>query len=137
MSANDSVNLDRFLTEKVYPALYGTLDTAFPEFAWERKNGHWTATTWPPNFPYAVNEQHADRLMVYENAPWWIKVHGHSGVRFLDYVNHGRKPDGAEFPAAVRRLCELASVPFPEQPYSEETWQKVRQRETRRTALEG
>ena len=34
MPAEDSTNLDHLLTEQVYPALYGTLETAFPEFEW-------------------------------------------------------------------------------------------------------
>jgi putative DNA primase/helicase len=136
-SQQDSTDLDVFLTEQVYPALFGHLDSAFPEFAWTMRGGHWTATVWPPDFPYLVNDQHPDRLMVYPDRPWWIKIHGHSGMRFLDYVNGGRKPDGPDFLSAVRHLCEKAGVAFPDRPLSEEGWRKFQQREARRAALEG
>lgn len=117
--------------------LFGRLDIALPEFGWRRHGDHWTGTAWPSGFPMACNGQHPDRLMVYANATHWIKVHGHTGVRFLDYVNNGRKPVGPEFPAAVRRLCELAGVPFPEDAARDPEWSKrERLLEDRRRCLE-
>src|SRR4030095_12258271 len=94
---NGQTDLGSFLDEEVYPALFERLDAAFPAFHWVQKGEHWVATSWPPDFPYPVSDRHPDRLMVYPDRPWWIKVHGHSGVRFLDYVNGGRKPEGPEF----------------------------------------
>jgi DNA primase len=74
--------------------------------------------------------------MVYPDRPYWIKVHGHSGVRFLDLVNGGRKPVGSEFVEAVRRLCELAGVPFPARTLTPEQEEAARVRETRRSSLD-
>jgi hypothetical protein len=90
-------DLDTYLAEKVYPALFECLDSAFPEFGWERRGGHWTATRWPSGFPYSVDNETPDRLMVYRDRPYWIKVHGHEEVRFLDLVNHGQRPKGPDF----------------------------------------
>lgn len=130
-----NVDFGAFLDEEVYPALFARLDSAFPEFGWARRGKAWTATSWPAGFPYSVGHETPGRLEVYPDRPWWIKIHGHGGVRFLDYVNGGKKPVGPEFPEAVRKLAELAGVTFPEREYSEEEVEKIRRREARRDAL--
>ena len=129
-------DLGSYLDEVVYPSLFERLDAAFPEFGWKRTSGGWTATAWPVDFPDPANERKPARLMVYTDRPWWIKVHGHSGVRFLDLVNGGRKPEGPEFLEAVRSLCELAAVRFPEREYSSEELARRQKVESRRSALE-
>jgi hypothetical protein len=130
------VDVGHYLDETVYPALFDRLAGAFPEFGWQSHDMHWTATTFPAGFPFPVEHPRPDRLMVYADRPWWIKLHGHSGVRFLDYVNGGRRPTGAEFPAAVRELCKRAGVPFPEREWTPEQAARLQQREQRRLALE-
>jgi DNA primase len=129
-------DLDTYLDEIVYPALFERLNESFPEFRWKRRGKHWVAKCWPRDFPDPARERRPDRLMVYANRPWWIKVHGHQGVRFLAYVNGGRKPDGAAFVEAVRTLCARAGVPFPEQPLTPEAAALLRDRELRRAALD-
>ncbi len=83
-----------------------------------------TASTWPcrssassaaaitggrrdgrPVFRTTVGHEHPDRLMVYKDRPWWIKVHRHSGVRFLDLVNGGRSEPSSSKPASALRTC--------------------------------
>lgn len=128
-------DLGDLLVLEVYPSLFERLDAAFPEFGWKRKGGAWEATQWPASFPFSVGHENPDRLMVYPDRPWWVKVHGHGGVRFLDYVNGGTKPVGPDFPEAVRKLADLAGVPFPERELSEEEREKARKREGRRSVL--
>lgn len=129
-------DLSHLLDEQVYPALFKRLDSAFPEFGFEDRGGKWIASNWPAHFPEPANDKRPDRLVVYADRPWWIKVHGHDGVRLLDYVNHGRKPTGPDFVAAVRKLAELAGVPFPERTLTPEAAERLRVREARRAALE-
>jgi len=129
-------DLGLYLDEVVYPALFERVDSAFPSFGWKRTGSGWEATTWPVDFPDPANEKRPSRLKVYSDRPWWIKVHGHAGVRFLDLVNNGRKPTGPEFPQAVRSLCELAGVPFPEREYSPEEAERIHKREARKSVLE-
>ena len=128
-------DLGTYLDEVVYPSLFDRLDSAFPEFGWKTTGQNWTATLWPPDFSYPVNDERPDRLVVYSNRPHWIKVHGHTGMRFLDYVNGGRRPQGTEFPDTVRILCERAGIPFPEQELTPEEAERFRQREERRSIL--
>src|SRR5260370_36135008 len=122
-------DLDAYLNRTVYPVLFECLDSAFPEFGWDRRDNHWIATKWPVNFPYTVEDKRPDRLMVYANRPYWIKVHGHEGVRFMDLVNHGQRPKGPDFLNAVRRLCELAGVSFPERSLTPEQAEAARKNE--------
>jgi putative DNA primase/helicase len=129
-------DLDAYLVESVYPALYARLDAAFPEFNFVKRGDAWVATSWPANFPYHVEHRHPDRLMAYADRPWWCKVHGHSGVRWLDYVNGGRRPRGQEFLDAVRRLCELAGVEFPTRTTTPEQAEAARKRDERRAVLD-
>jgi len=129
-------DLDAYLARTVYPSLFNRLDSAFPEFGWESRGGHWTATKWPADFPYRVENEHPDRLMVYANRPYWIKVHGHDGVRFLDFVNNGQKVKGPDFLAAVRKLCDLAGVRFPERSLTPEQAETARKNEARRSILD-
>jgi putative DNA primase/helicase len=74
--------------------------------------------------------------MVYPDRPWWIKIHGHSGLRFLDLVNGGQRPKGEEFAGAVRRLCELAGVPFVQREQTEQELEQAHRLEGRRAVLE-
>jgi len=129
-------DLDAYLARTVYPALFERLDSAFPEYGWERRSGHWTATRWPAGFPYPVDNENPDRLMVYPDRPYWVKVHGHEGVRFLDLVNNGQKPKGPDFLAAVRKLCDLAGVRFPERSLTPEQAETARKNEARRSILD-
>jgi hypothetical protein len=129
-------DLDNYLTERVYPVLFERLDSAFPDYGFERQGNPWVATRWPLSFPFKVEHERPDRLMVYRDRPYWIKVHGHSGVRFLDLLNGGRKPVGSEFLVAAQKLCELAGVPFPARTLTAEQEAAVRARELRRSVLD-
>lgn len=132
----NTTDLSTFLDTEVYPALFDRLDSAFPEFGWTRRGGRWEATTWPAGFPVPVEHKNPGRLVVYPDRKHWVKVHGHSGLRWLDYVNHGTKPTGPDFVEAVRNLANLAMVAFPEREETEEERQRREQQEARRTALE-
>lgn len=131
-----SEDLDAYLARTVYPALFDCLDNAFPEFGWERRGGHWTATRWPADFPYPVGNETPERLMVYPDRPYWVKVHGHEGVRFLALVNGGQSPKGPDFIPAVRKLCDKAGVRFPERSLTPEQAEAARKHEARRSVLD-
>jgi hypothetical protein len=131
------VDLDASLTKTVYPALYKCLDAAFPDFGWVRHGGGWEANRWPAGFEPQVEHKHPDRLRVHADRPWWIKCHGHFGVRFLDH-NGGKRPRGRAFFDAVRKLCELAGVacPVQEKELTPRQRELARKREALRAAKE-
>ncbi len=126
-----------FCDQVVLPALFERLDSAFPEFGWKRSGAGWVASTWPSDFPYSVEHENPDRLAVYADRPWRIKVHGHDGVPLVAYVNGGRSPQGADYWTAVRELARRAGVdasPIERAPSAEET-KAARERQTRGDAL--
>lgn len=141
-----SEDLGAYLDEVVFPALFDRLPYAFPAFGWVKKGGNvWEATSWPADFPEAVGDKRPERLRVYKTqvkegrtleARHRIKVHGHGVVRFLDLVTHGRTPRGPEYLEAVRSLCDLAGVSFPEREYSSEELERRQKVEARRSVLE-
>jgi hypothetical protein len=137
-TGGERVDLDAYLSDRVYPALFDRLDLAFTEFNFKKAGKAWEATSWPADFPMAVCHQRPDRLMVYRDRPWWIKVHGHDGVRFLDLVNGGRRPRGDEYLPAVKALCERAGVPYPvpERQLTQEELAEQRRADDRRAVLE-
>ena len=132
----DTQDLQDWLNTDLYPALFKCLDSAFPEFDWTQRGSHWEANTWPPGFPYPVNHENPSRLMVYPDRPWWIKVHGHEGVRFLELVSGERRPRGDAFVRACRDLARLAGVQFPERERTPEQIAAEDARQERRDFLE-
>jgi len=132
-----SVDLVRFMDEEVYPVLYSRLDSAFPEFGWRKGTNRWTATSWPSGFPFQVENERPDRLMVYEDNPARIVVHGHYGeeVHLLAYVSGGSFPRGKDFVDRSRELAEKAGVDFPEKRLTSEEADRARKKEARRSAL--
>jgi DNA primase len=134
--AQRSVDLTTYLDQSVYPPLFDRLPEAFPEFQWEQRQDHWVAGHWPVDFPYQASDPRPDRLCVYRDRPYWIKIHGQSGVRLLDLVNGGEKPYGPAFMDAVQALCERAGVALPAVERSEEALRAARAREARRSILE-
>jgi RecA-family ATPase len=133
-----TTDLGRWLDDEVTPALFERLDHAFPEFGWRKQGANWIATKWPGDFPIAAQHQSPDRLMVYANRPYWVKCHGHAGVRFLDLVHGGVKPRGEDFIRALGDLCARAGVdPAPlERELSGEQRARIERRELRRSALD-
>lgn len=127
-------NLSDYLDEKVYPALFERLDSAFPKYGFARRGRYWQATADAtrdlPGSP------RPDRVYCYDNRPWGLVVQGGEFVRLLTLANGGRRPDGPDFAPAVRRLCELAGVPFPEEELTPEEAARLRHREARSAALE-
>ena len=133
---NEHDNLGDFLDSVVIPALYDRLGSAFPEFRFERTRGNWTAAAWPDDFPYPVEDKRPGRLRCHERHPYFLNIHGHHGMTWTAYVNHGRQPSGPEYVDVVRELCTRAGVDFPERELTEEEKEEARKREARRAILE-
>lgn len=128
-------DLGSFL-DQVYPVLWDRLGSAFPEFGFERRGETQVATLWPVDLALAAEDKRPDRLMVYRDRPWYLKLHGHEGVGLLEYVAREPRPRGEAFVEAVRRLATIAGVPFPEADPSPAGVQRAQALEARRCALE-
>lgn len=130
------IDLQAYLDEKLFPAVYASLDAVFPEFAFKRNSRKWEATLWPSDFPLSVNNQDPSRLNVYQATPFFLAVHGHGGIPILQYVNSGRPVKGPDFMDAVTKLSERVRLTPPIRAVTEEELEKLRARASRRNALE-
>lgn len=93
-----------FYEREVLPALFASLDRAFPEFGWKRdKRGGWTGTKRAPGV-----DARADRVICHK--PFGFYVHGGGHTLWIAHVNGGAMPRGAEYVAKVRELAGLAGV---------------------------
>ena len=117
MTERGQIDLGGFLGQTVYPALWERLDQAFPEFGWQRRGDKWEATD-EAHSRTLPSSPRPDRVQAYENASFGFQIHGGDFVRWLDYVNGGTKPTGADFLEAARKLATLAGVSFPEREWT-------------------
>lgn len=134
-SVRDHHDLQDYLDGAVYPALFTRLPDAFPEFGFIDRGGNWVATAWPATLTLEAADRRPDRLIAYHDRPHWLKLHGHEGVRWLDYVNGGDRPRGEAFKEAFRRLCDKAGVPCPCAPRTPEQMAQEQGRQDRRGIL--
>jgi DNA primase catalytic core len=106
-------NLGELLEKEVYPALWDRLDTAFPEFGFKRKGDHWIATDESASRRLSGSPR-PERVWVYSDSPFGIKIHGGEFITWIVYVSGHSSPRGLEFITAVRELCQRSGVLFPE-----------------------
>jgi hypothetical protein len=131
----DRRDLQEWIDVTLYPALFGRLGSAFPEFGFVRHGDHWQATSWPPGVFPQVNEKRPDRLCCYADNPHFLKLHGHRGVRWLDYFAGRGGLRGDEFKRAVAGLADRAGVALPGWGWTEAQLGEGREREARRDFL--
>lgn len=134
MSPRSSSSVNDFLDREIYPALYARLDSAFPEFGFKRVGNLWRATN--DSAVRSTFAGRADRVEVYANSPWQMTFHGGGYMRFLDYVNNGAQPTGAEFWRAVETLADKAGVKMPEREVTPEEAARIARTNAKRSALE-
>lgn len=104
----------RSVMDRVYRQLFPRLGAVFPRFGWTLRNGNWVATKWPSRFEPYVRDKRPNRLVVYADRPWTVKVHGHKGVAIIRLVSRAKRLTGDVLLKAIRKLCERAGIPFPE-----------------------
>ena len=123
-----------FLEREVFPSLFSRLASAFPEFGFKQKGRFWEATN--EGHTKAYFAARPGRVLAYENTPFGFQIHGGEFVSWLAYVAGGTTPRGKEFVAAVRKLADLAGVPFPEREWTPAEREQAEKRERRGSLLE-
>jgi DNA primase len=93
---------------EVLPALTRRLDSAFPEFGWQRDTQGWRATD--QTFTHATFGVRADRVVCHGDAPRGFLIHGQGATLWTTYLNHGSPARGHDFVAAVRALATRAGI---------------------------
>jgi hypothetical protein len=107
--------LNAFFQKELWPALYGRLPEAFPDFGWKRETDHYSNSAAPRLRLPGTETPRAGRVCVYENNPGVIIVHGTAEkpwnwIQFLTQDDH---PRGEAFKRAVSDLCAQAGISSP------------------------
>lgn len=105
---NEQQSIVDFYTELVLPGLAERLDTAFPEFGWQRDARGWIATN--EGMTHRTLGVRASRVIAHGPAPRGFLVHGGDPTLWTAYVSGGAVPRGEEFVRAVKDLAQRASV---------------------------
>lgn len=96
-----------WIQNELYPALFDSIDTAFPEHDFKRFAGGWRSKT------YLFGEGHKtreDKTVITKRSPGWILEQGGENMSLVDYV---MKRDSFEFIQAAQYLAKLAGLQLP------------------------
>ena len=105
---NEQQSIVDFYTDVVLPGLAERLDTAFPEFGWQRDARGWIATN--DEMTHRTLGVRANRVIAHGPAPRGFLVHGGDPTLWTAYVSGGAVPRGEEFVRVVKDLAGRAGV---------------------------
>ena len=98
-----------FYDQNVIPALYGKLDSAFPEFGFKWHNNYWQATN-KRGANRLPGSPRPNRVYVYQNRSHGMLIQGGSFVSWMTYLNGGNSPRGQDYILVIKELANRAEV---------------------------
>lgn len=105
---NEQQSIVDFYTELVLPGLAERLDTAFPEFGWQRDARGWIATN--EEMTHRTLGVRANRVVAHGPAPRGFLIHGGEPTLWTAYVNGGSVPRGVEFVRVVKEIAQRSGT---------------------------
>lgn len=105
---NEQQSIVDFYTELVLPGLAERLDTAFPEFGWQRDARGWIATN--DEMTHRMLGVRANRVVAHGPAPRGFLIHGGEPTLWTAYVNGGSVPRGEEFVRVVKEIAQRSGA---------------------------
>lgn len=112
------ISITDWIKEDLYPALFESIDQAFPEHNFTRSREGWKSNT------YLNGEQHKDRkdkTVITKKKYWLIHENGGDTLSLVDYVMNR---DSVGFPEALKRLAQIVGLQIPKNESDHETIQK-------------
>jgi DNA primase len=129
------IDISKILEEKIYPALWQILPSAFPEFGFKEKKNSFIASN--KNFTKTLSgTPRPDRVQAYQNSPHGFVIHGGEFVTWLRYINGMQYPKGFDFIKAAKTLFEKVGEPFPERNLPDSAVRTLAERERKQNLLE-
>jgi DNA primase catalytic core len=118
-------NITDFIKYELYPTLFQSIDTALPEFSFNRFSGGWRSSL--KIDLSSPKERRADKTVVTKKAPGWILEQGGDTLSLVDYV---MRRDRVEFIQAVKTLADVVGLQLPKGDFNQESYQKYRDQAT-------
>jgi DNA primase catalytic core len=112
-----------WLKYELYPSLFESIDTIFPEHDFKRFSGGWRSKTYLDGSPH---KKRIDKTVVSKKATGWMLEQGGESLSLVDYV---MRRDKVEFIQAVKALADATGLQLPKDPsYNEEDYSSYRER---------
>lgn len=121
-------DLTEWIKEELYPSLFDSIDTAFPEHNFARYSGGWRSKT---NIDGSAHPDRKDKTVITKQYPGRILEHGGENISLLDYV---MRRDNSQVLQAVEKLAAAAGVQIPKG--NQFNPEQYREREARLSILE-
>jgi len=120
-----SKEITDWIKYELYPSLYGSIDTALPEFSFKRRGRNWISSN-----KRKITGEEGDsigKVYVWETAPGFIKDFTRETSSIVDYVI---KRDGVEFIQAVKTLADVVGLQLPKGEFNQESYQRYKDQAT-------
>jgi DNA primase catalytic core len=111
-------NINDFIKDELYPRIYDSVDTVFPEHRFRRSRGQWQSKTYLDGREHASR---ADKTVITAQAPGRILEQGGETKSLIDYV---MERDRADFVQAVKTLAAAVGLELPSKDISPEYKEK-------------
>ena len=118
-------NLTEWIKYELYPALYDSIDRAFPELNFTKFSGGWRSSlkldlTNP-------KQKRTDKTVVSKNRPYLILEQGGDVLTYITYVE---RRDRVEFIQAVKTLADIVGLQLPKGDFNTENYQRYKDQTT-------
>ena len=118
-------NITDWIKYELYPSLYESIDTALPEFSFNRFSGGWRSSL---KIDLSnPKERRADKTVVSRKAPGLILEQGGDTLSLVNYV---MRRDGVEFIQAVKTLAQVVNLQLPKGEFNQESYQRYKDQAT-------
>jgi DNA primase catalytic core len=113
-----SKDITEWVKSELYPRLFDSIDTVFPEHNFKSYPGGWRSKTYLSGSPHS---DRADKTIVTKKAPGRILEQGDKNISLVDYV---MERDKVDFIQAVKTLADKVNLQLPKGDFNQEDYQK-------------
>jgi len=113
-----SKDITEWVKSELYPRLFDSIDTVFPEHNFKSYPGGWRSKTYLSG---SSHSDRADKTIVTKKAPGRILEQGDKNISLVDYV---MERDKVDFIQAVKTLADKVNLQLPKGDFNQEDYQK-------------
>lgn len=130
----EKTELGELLDQRIFPAVYNSLDRVLPEYEFKREADHWVSQS---DLKVTGERGNKSKVYVYPDRPFFLKDYTRGGKAITSYLqDSGHHPGITDWLSAVEYLAERAGIPLPSGTRNFETAERLRRETTRAEILE-